>query len=709
MFRCVAYFIHLEVMRLTLALLLAFSTLMGSGVHAQDRALELGNGVRSTYFFLDANLTDNFSTISFWIQPGTTWSPSMTNALPIIVKDKFGQNSTWGGRFRIFVEGGKVKWTMADYDTWQGVTIESDRDVFHQDQWYHLAFVVVPNQGMKMYVNGQLQQDTDPWDYISPPPAEGPDERYYVGCWGSQETGSIQAKIDELRVWFTPRTENQIRDWMCRRIQCVNGLLGGFGFNTPLNAQVDDVCMIYTTYGHSAVTTQSYVVSTCPVGNKSAHMYRTDFTDEELDFRPDRDSLKLLNVSLPADEGIHIYFDGGLPNNRNGIPDTVVDVDGVISVWCTDTSGRWDLRVGFGRVQTNCVNCSFVANRDIPLTPWTIVQEQTSNCGFTLQNQSNNGMKWREQYFVIDELLINPGMPDSVQWCSNTPGRIDLNPSTLYEYLWNDGITLSSRPVSNSGTYWVRQSFRTCSAYDTIYVGLDTIPDFEWNNDTTICQGDTLELVCPLSGLSYEWDNGDTTQSTLVWQKGIYTVRVDDGRCTYQNYVTVRVTPRLSIDLGERDTSLCLGQSMNWRFNPMVGDYNWSNGSTSNEFSVFNKPGTYWVSLENSCFFVSDTITIDFVDCDCRIDIPNTFTPNLDRINDETGVFTRCYFKTYEFVVMDRWGNRVFYSKDPSDRWDGTYNGENCPKGVYVYQLSYRRWTGPEEPVVKTGRMMLVR
>lgn len=56
-----------------------------------------------------------------------------------------------------------------------------------------------------------------------------------------------------------------------------------------------------------------------------------------------------------------------------------------------------------------------------------------------------------------------------------------------------------------------------------------------------------------------------------------------------------------------------------------------------------------------------------------------TFGPNL-QLDD---------VERYHFYIMNRWGQMVFETKDPAERWDGTYDGEIAPSGVYIYYLKY--------------------
>ncbi|MDA1182662.1 MAG: gliding motility-associated C-terminal domain-containing protein [Bacteroidetes bacterium] len=69
--------------------------------------------------------------------------------------------------------------------------------------------------------------------------------------------------------------------------------------------------------------------------------------------------------------------------------------------------------------------------------------------------------------------------------------------------------------------------------------------------------------------------------------------------------------------------------------------------------------------------------------------IPNSFTPNGDGINDYLDCrFYGAYF--LEFYIVNRWGQLVFKSNTLSKKWDGQYNGKDCPEGVYGIFVNYK-------------------
>lgn len=85
--------------------------------------------------------------------------------------------------------------------------------------------------------------------------------------------------------------------------------------------------------------------------------------------------------------------------------------------------------------------------------------------------------------------------------------------------------------------------------------------------------------------------------------------------------------------------------------------------------------------------------------------IPNTFTPNGDGLNDTFGISGEA-IKDFNLQIFNRWGQLVFQSGNPNERWDGSFNGEKVPQGVYVYRLSAQGPTGKKE--TKEGNLNVV-
>ena len=83
--------------------------------------------------------------------------------------------------------------------------------------------------------------------------------------------------------------------------------------------------------------------------------------------------------------------------------------------------------------------------------------------------------------------------------------------------------------------------------------------------------------------------------------------------------------------------------------------------------------------------------------------VPNVFTPNRDGIND----FFELNFSYQSVVIFNRWGNKVYESKDNSHNWDGkTTAGVDVPAGTYYY-IIHRDDCG--QSIMDKGFLTLIR
>ena len=72
--------------------------------------------------------------------------------------------------------------------------------------------------------------------------------------------------------------------------------------------------------------------------------------------------------------------------------------------------------------------------------------------------------------------------------------------------------------------------------------------------------------------------------------------------------------------------------------------------------------------------------------------MPNAFTPNNDSKNDffiGGGYFRG--IRDFDMKILNRWGEIIYESKDPSEGWNGRKNnvGKMSPNGVYVYIIQF--------------------
>jgi gliding motility-associated-like protein len=106
-----------------------------------------------------------------------------------------------------------------------------------------------------------------------------------------------------------------------------------------------------------------------------------------------------------------------------------------------------------------------------------------------------------------------------------------------------------------------------------------------------------------------------------------------------------------------------------------------------------------------------DSIEINVIDpsqLNCNeVFLPNAFTPNGDGLNDVYGISNPYAIpELITFEIFDRWGERVFATRDAFQTWDGAYRGQEVNSGVFLYKV---RYLCQGEEIVLTGSITLMR
>ncbi len=143
--------------------------------------------------------------------------------------------------------------------------------------------------------------------------------------------------------------------------------------------------------------------------------------------------------------------------------------------------------------------------------------------------------------------------------------------------------------------------------------------------------------------------------------------------------------------------------------------YKWSPGASLSNASI-NQPiaspeaaTTYHVNVTaaNGCS-AEDSIRVNVAinNADNGLLIPSAFTPGNDGKNDCFGVRFWGATQNFSMSIFNRWGERVFYTADNHQCWNGKINGKEAPAGVYIYFISAKTICGQ---VTKKGTFILLR
>lgn len=228
-------------------------------------------------------------------------------------------------------------------------------------------------------------------------------------------------------------------------------------------------------------------------------------------------------------------------------------------------------------------------------------------------------------------------------------------------------------------------------------------------NDTILCEGETLHLDISLPGATYLWHDGLTSPEREISQAGKYAVKVSIGQCQpLSDSIFVYYTTPPVVSFGP-DTSICLGHKLLLSASNPYSTYVWQDGFSGDNYRV-SQTGLYWAEAENLCGFSRDSILVEFTECSDLLFAPNAFTPNADGINDQFSI-QGAGIESFELMIYDRWGQQVFYSRDPAKAWDGSSNGTPCAGGIFHWIVTYTGGgvTLLEKEQRKTGFVLLVR
>ncbi|MEP6676685.1 MAG: PKD domain-containing protein [Ferruginibacter sp.] len=233
------------------------------------------------------------------------------------------------------------------------------------------------------------------------------------------------------------------------------------------------------------------------------------------------------------------------------------------------------------------------------------------------------------------------------------------------------------------------------------------------------CSGDNVQLSANLQGniSSYAWDNGDGKTFSNVSQinfrynsENTFTVAlaVTDKYCgQLQKTKTTQVYSIPVVALGN-DTTFCPGMStILGEANNSAYTYLWSTGAITSQVTTDQLTKTYRLTASNNGCVASDDIFVKVL-LTCLIKVPNAFTPNSDGLNDQLKAVNADLAKNFSFSVYNRFGQRMFFTRNPLKGWDGYYRGQPAETGAYIWQVSYIDPTS-QHAVYEKGSSLLIR
>jgi gliding motility-associated-like protein len=251
-----------------------------------------------------------------------------------------------------------------------------------------------------------------------------------------------------------------------------------------------------------------------------------------------------------------------------------------------------------------------------------------------------------------------------------------------------------------------------CTAYETVDVFVDTPMHPFFDIYGHVCVGE--EIVLPMAEYDghnppvYDWNfDGATVHRgsglgdyVLSWNTdGTKTIELDiPGICPehFSDVIDVHTPPVAEI-AGATPNPVCEGGLVKLTAvdHPGIAAFKWRNDEfydfNNSPFAEANIIESGWIVLgamdDYGCTGY-DSIYVESKAC-CNVFVPSVFSPNGDGKNDIFRPRTEGFQHYTTFLVMNRWGQKVFESTSPGNGWDGTFKGVPQDPGVYTYQVLY--------------------
>jgi gliding motility-associated-like protein len=225
---------------------------------------------------------------------------------------------------------------------------------------------------------------------------------------------------------------------------------------------------------------------------------------------------------------------------------------------------------------------------------------------------------WSSASYYIDDVSLtltnytDSILPADTAFCEGQAFSLRLNAYKPYAYqcLWNNGSTVFVKQVTVPGKYSVQVNFEnTCVINDTINIGTIPFPHAVLN-DTTLCNGQALNLDVYQQGCTYKWNDGSTSPQKQVDSQGVYQVRIDRKGCAITDSINLSFHAPPVFSLGN-DTAICSGQQLQLGLDidSLSERVLWDDNSILST-RVINDSGKYWVKVSDSVCTTVDEIHI---------------------------------------------------------------------------------------------------
>jgi gliding motility-associated-like protein len=334
---------------------------------------------------------------------------------------------------------------------------------------------------------------------------------------------------------------------------------------------------------------------------------------------------------------------------------------------------------------------------------------------------------------VIDSPVLE--LTGDTAVCLGTPFTITASGADTYK--WNTGDETSSITYNlrSSGEYTVYGTNEEgCTSIAKWFVKVRpalNVTIAKGNQNGCQDRPDTVSLYAKGAD-TYQWTSEPENVSVSLSEDSSYLVAIisesthfkvegtDIYGCKGYAERDIELLPRQDLRFAVYPTFIEEGSS-NVRFSgisPLESKWYWEPGDGGKVFEGNSTSHFYNPNAADS--FVVNVRAVDKFGCVyfgkqsifTWLDFwaPEGFTPNNDDLNDNFKFYGGEYMDKFTYIIYNRLGEIVFEGKSIHDEWDGTFNGEPCPWGVYGWYCKYKsNYMGISKEGDRRGFVSLIR
>ncbi|MFM2359518.1 MAG: hypothetical protein RLY16_1511, partial [Bacteroidota bacterium] len=452
------------------------------------------------------------------------------------------------------------------------------------------------------------------------------------------------------------------------------------------------------------------------------------------------------NISICPNQ-LPYNWNGNIINNAGAYADTLIGASGcdsvshlVLTVKANSTSttniavcpaqlpyswngNSYNAAGSYNITLVNAAGCDSVATLNLTVKANSTSTTNVAVCPAQLPYSWNsNSYNAAGSYNVT---LVNAAGCDSVTTLnltvkanSTSTTNIAVCPAQL-PYTWNSNsynaagtyfVTLSNAAGCDSVAQLILSVHQNTGSSSIVKICANQVP-YNWNGNSYSMSGTYTHQLTNIAGcdsiailqLTIAQPSQSTTtiqicqeQFPFRWNQqnftnaGTFIVHlINAAGCDSAATLQLNLNPSpIAFSLGN-DTSICPGDTIHL-YPGNFTHYLWQDFSTANNYTV-TQSGNYSVIVSNQfgCKAAA-SIKVQYLDNCGDIYFANAFSPNGDGKNDQFGALGNLFLvSNYSLYIYNRYGELVFSTHNPYQRWDGRYKLKEYGNTNFVWYSKY--------------------